>query len=150
MPVEFQFDPKLKETDDVRKIFDPVRKKWVVLTPEEWVRQYYIAYLNEICGFPISLMKCETSLGGAGRAKRSDLILHSTSGQVLMLCEFKRKGEKLNDAVIFQAARYNKELKAGIILLSDGESLRVIRVDQSTGKLSELDEVPRFAELSKA
>ena len=148
MPDEFLFEPQLKASDKGRMILDPVRKKWVVLTSEEWVRQYYIQYLKEVCGFPISLMKCETGLRGGGKIKRSDLILHGSEGRVLMLCEFKRKGEKLDDAVIFQAARYNKELKAGHILLSNGDDLRVISVDQQTGALAELNDIPRFKHLT--
>lgn len=148
MPIEFQFNPKLKDTENGREIFDPVRKKWIILTPEEWVRQYYIGYLNEVSGFPVSLMKSEIGLGGSGRAKRTDLVLHGTRGQVLMLCEFKRKGEKLDDKVVFQAARYNKELKAKHILISNGDEFRVIRIDQSTGELSELDAVPLFEQLT--
>lgn len=148
MPEEFLFEPQLKASDKGRMILDPVRKKWVALTSEEWVRQYYIQYLKEVCGFPISLMKCETGLGGGGRSKRSDLILHGSDGRVLMLCEFKRKGEKLNDAVIFQAARYNKELRAGHILLSNGDDLRVIRVDQQTGELAEMNDIPLYEDLT--
>jgi hypothetical protein len=137
MSSEFLFEPRLKEVENGRMIFDPVRKKWVVLTPEEWVRQYYIMYLNEVSGFPISLMKSETGLGGKGRAKRSDLILYGLEGQILILCEFKRKGEKLGDEVVFQAARYNRELMAGHILLSNGEDLRMIRVNQKQIQLNE-------------
>ena len=148
MSSEFLFEPRLKEYVKGRLIFDPVRMKWVLLTPEEWVRQYFIAYLSRVYGFPVSLMKCESGLVGVGKAKRSDLILHGTEGQVLMLCEFKRKGEPLDDSVVFQVARYNRELKAGVILLSNGEQQRLIRVDQSTGHLSELNDIPLFEHLT--
>ena len=101
-------------------IFCQVRKKQLVLTPEEWVRQHLISYLNKDLGYPISLMKIERLVKGGSRTKRADLILCNSQGEPNMLVECKAPTEKLNKETFFQVGRYNRHINAPFLLISNG------------------------------
>src|SRR5215510_6590239 len=87
-------------------VFDPVRRKWVALTPEEWVRQHFLQYLVNDLHCPSSLVKVECLLRLNGLTKRADLVVHDRAGAPLALVECKAPGVRLTQAVFDQAARY--------------------------------------------
>lgn len=144
---EFEFDPRMRTEGNEKQIFDPLRKKWVLLQPEEWVRQYYVAYMSIVLDYPLSRMRCEVQVKGAGRPKRADLIIYDRQGEPIMLCEFKAMNVPINEETIFQAARYNHDLNAKFILVANGKQQTVITIDTVNGNHIQTHGLPERAEL---
>lgn len=97
-----------------------VRRKWVVLTPEEWVRQRLLAHLSTDLGYPLSLIRMERAVKGSERSQRADAVIHGRDGRPLMLIECKSADESIDEETLFQAARYNRLIGAPYLLLSNG------------------------------
>lgn len=103
---------KFKVNDDGRTmIFDDIRKKFVVNTPEEWVRQNTIKYFHEELGYPNGLIAIEKQFKLHRRMKRTDIIMHDKCGREMILIECKRPSIKITQASFDQAFRYNSVLK---------------------------------------
>ena len=117
----------LKKTDnETIMVRDQLRKKWLVLSPEEWVRQHVIHWLIVQSGFPASLLNSERGL--SGRSNRTDVTGYDRNGNPLLLVECKAPEVELSEAVLFQAIRYNQVLMARFIWLSKGKKHRVIEM----------------------
>ena len=117
LPVHEQ---RIKTEDGRRFVFCQVRKKYLVLTPEEWVRQNLVSYLNQDLSYPLSLMKIEREVKGGNRLKRADLIICNSNGEPQMLIECKAPTDKLSKKTFFQVGRYNRELNAPLLMISNG------------------------------
>lgn len=102
-------------------IWDPLRKKSVRNTPEEAVRQWFISVLHEGMGVPEHMMGSEVALTHAGKQYRADIVVWDRSAKPLMIVECKRPDVTLDQAVVDQAIRYNKELDARYIAITNGE-----------------------------
>lgn len=111
---------RLKTENKKSYIFCWVRKKYLVLTPEEWVRQNLISYLQHDLSYPLSLMKIERQVKGGTRQKRADLIICNRQGEPQMLVECKAPTEALNRETFFQLGRYNRYINAPLLLISNG------------------------------
>jgi len=111
---------RLKKEGGKQLIFCWVRKKFLVLTPEEWVRQNLISFLQYELSYPLSLMKIERQVKGGVRNKRADLIICNTQGEPKVLVECKAPKEKLNKETFFQVGRYNRYINAPLLLISNG------------------------------
>ena len=111
---------KLKKINSREYIFDVVRKKYVVNTPEEWVRQNTINFLNTKKGYPISLMSIEKSSPVNGLQKRSDIICFNKDFQAILLVECKAPNIKLSSKALNQALIYHKVVKSKYILITNG------------------------------
>ena len=111
---------KLKKINSREYIFDVVRKKYVVNTPEEWVRQNTINFLNTKKGYPISLMSIEKSSSVNGLQKRSDIICFNKDFQAILLVECKAPNIKLSSKALNQALIYHKVVKSKYILITNG------------------------------
>ena len=83
------FDVKVETINNKVRVFDPLRKKFIVLTPEEWVRQHFINFLINHCDYPKSLIQVERGLGYNKRMKRSDIIIYNRRGGVFLIVECK-------------------------------------------------------------
>jgi len=114
----YQFRRKL--SGNMEQIFDPVRKKWVKLTSEEWVRQNLIRYLNEEKRYPIGRMQVEKELMLNTLKKRSDLVIYDKTGERFLLAECKAPEIKLSSGTFEQAARYNLTLKVPYLFITNG------------------------------
>ena len=145
--MDFDFNPRTRVDGDERQIFDLVRKGWFVLTPEEFVRQYYISLLSQELDYPISWMKCEVEVKGSGPIKRADLIIHERSGNPWVVCEFKAMNVPINEETVFQAARYNRDLGAPFVLIANGKEQCLIELDMEFGNHKTRAELPSRAEL---
>ncbi len=144
------YDFKLQRTTDELQrlqIFDIIRKKYVRLTPEEWVRQHLIQFLVNERKFPQSLLSVEKKLLINGLEKRTDLVVYSNSLQPLMLAECKAPEVTINQAVFDQAARYNLTLNVSYFLLSNGLETFTCRIDHLNKRYDFLQEVPYYEEL---
>lgn len=109
-------------------VFCPSRRKWVALTPEEWVRQHFVAWLKST-GYPASLIAVEMPIGLNGMSRRCDAVVFDpTATRPLMVIEFKAPEVPLTKEVLSQAVRYNTVLGAPILVISNGLSHKCLRV----------------------
>ncbi len=138
------FDYKIKKSDEKLLIFDILRKKYVVLTPEEWVRQHFIHYLINHHQYPKSLIKVESGLSYNQRLKRTDIQVFDRDGQLFMIIECKAPHIPLNQQVFEQAAQYNKVLKAAYITITNGLAWYACSTDWETMSIQFLDNLPEF------
>lgn len=125
---------KIRRAGTQYQILDPVRKKWVALTPEEKVRQWLILILNEACQVPHSLMAVEKGLTINGLQKRFDLMIYDRQGQAVLIAECKAPEIKLTEAVCQQIAIYNTEFKTRFLLVTNGEKLSLFEWNAAEGK----------------
>ena len=128
-------------------LFDPVRKKDIVAQPEEWVRQHMIRFLNKNNGFPFSYMSLEFSLKYGKLAKRSDLLIYNNDLKPILLAEFKSYNVKLSNETFLQAANYNHILKVPYLLISNGLSHHIAKIDFESNAIVFLDEIPNYSDL---
>ncbi|MDD3742860.1 MAG: type I restriction enzyme HsdR N-terminal domain-containing protein, partial [Lentimicrobiaceae bacterium] len=112
----FQYITRVEENNKTY-IFDPVRKRYVKLTPEEWVRQHLINYLAVVKKVPYTLMSVESGLKVNGMMQRFDLVVYNSLGQPRMIVECKASSVELTADTMFQAARYNLSLKVDYLLI---------------------------------
>lgn len=101
-------------------IFDIIRKKYILLTPEEWVRQHFIHFLIQSKGYPRSLFKIESSLSFNTLQKRSDILIHNRNGKPWMLVECKSSTIKLSQKAFNQIAVYNMTIGAKYLAVTNG------------------------------
>ncbi len=138
---------KYLKKGDKTHIFDSFRKKYVVLTPEEWVRQNFLTYLAEEKGYKRSLMLVEASLKYDKIQKRCDALVFNSCGEKLMIIECKSVNVKLSQEVFDQAVRYNYPLGVKYIVITNGLSHYCCMIDYDHGKYSFLDNIPVFEDL---
>ncbi|MFH1121412.1 MAG: type I restriction enzyme HsdR N-terminal domain-containing protein [Bacteroidota bacterium] len=131
------------------QIFDPVRKKFVSLTPEEWVRQHLIQYLASEKQVPLHMMACERGLIVNRMPKRFDLVVFGLFGRPVLIAECKAPGVKLSEKVLFQIARYNLTLKVKHLLISNGLQHIIGKVNYNSGMLDYSEHILDYQELCK-
>ena len=134
------FSHKIKESEGKKYIFDVVRKKYVFLSPEEWVRQHLIHYLTLHIQFPKSLIRIESGLNYNKLQKRSDLQVYDRSGNIFLLAECKSIDVKLDDTTVKQICTYNKTIKAPFLLITNGIDLFCWSTENE--KIEFLEKVP--------
>lgn len=138
---------KLKQNNASVQIWDAVRRKYVALTPEEWVRQHFIAYLVGSKKYPLGRIGNEISLSLNGRSRRCDTLVYDAEGQPLVLIEYKAPHISVSQKVFEQAVRYNICFRVPYIMLSNGISHYCCRIDYDSRKYSFLTEIPLYNEL---
>lgn len=111
---------KLKNEEGNQFVLDIIRKKYVVLTPEEWVRQHFIHLMINHLKYPKSLLRVESGLSYFKSAKRSDITLRDKNGDLFLMVECKAPEVKLNQKALNQISIYNKELRSQYIALTNG------------------------------
>lgn len=131
------------------KIFDDIRKKFLVLTPEEWVRQNFIQYLVKDKAFPASLMAVEAGLQLNGNRFRADLVVYNKLGKPWMIVEFKAPEVKITQKTFDQIARYNLTFEVPFLIVSNGLEHYCCQVDFEAKNYRFFTEVPLFADLQE-
>ena len=126
-------------------IFDELRKKYVFLTPEEWVRQHFIHFLINEHGYPRALMKVEGGLSYHGLSKRTDLVVYDRTGSPFAVVECKDVGVPLTQEVFDQVAGYNQVLRAPYLILVNGLEYQCFQIDFLTGSCHVLEDIPMWA-----
>ncbi|MFT6872120.1 MAG: hypothetical protein ACJAVN_001125 [Roseivirga sp.] len=101
-------------------IFDPIRKKFIVLTPEEWVRQHFLNFLNDHLGYPASLTSVETGHKYNSLTKRSDILILDNQLKPLVLVECKAAAVPIDESTVRQLAVYNTACKAQLLIVTNG------------------------------
>lgn len=129
------------------EVFDMVRLRWVALTPEEWVRQNFVAYLTDHLGYPVALIGNEISLVQNGIKRRCDTLVADREGKPLMIIEYKSPLVALSQSVVDQVVRYNTVLRADFLTISNGLEHYCYHIDYAAGTSQLLPSVPRYDEL---
>ena len=132
-----QFQFKIKEENNTEVIFDEVRKKWVRLSPEEWVRQNFIQYLLQTKKYPASIIAVEKEIKLGDLKKRCDIVVYRND-KPWMIVECKEQGVALNDAVIQQILRYNITLNVSILVITNGESTYAVELNNKEMQVLEV------------
>ncbi len=138
---------RIKEKTGKKLIFDDFRRRWVALTPEEWVRQNFTRYLVEIKHFPASLIAIERSLRINQHDFRTDIVLFSKSGNPLVVVECKAPEVKITQQVFDQIARYNLELRVSFLIVTNGLTHYCCRFDQPQLLSAFLSEIPDYKDI---
>ncbi|TKC10877.1 type I restriction enzyme HsdR N-terminal domain-containing protein [Pedobacter polaris] len=138
---------KITQRDDLYFIFDEIRKKHLVLTPEEWVRQHFIRYLLKEKGFPSALLQIEGGLSLNQTRKRSDILVYDNVGEKIMVIECKAPSIAITQATFDQAARYNSVYKARWLAVTNGLNHYYAKIDHTNGKFLFVEELPSYKEL---
>ncbi|MBP6431445.1 MAG: type I restriction enzyme HsdR N-terminal domain-containing protein [Ferruginibacter sp.] len=114
------YQPKIKKDDNTEYIFDNIRNKWIVLTPEEWVRQNFLNYLINALHYPKALIAVEKEINIGDVKKRFDIIVYNKATQPWMLIECKEMNVSLSQKVLTQIINYNVVVKANFLVLTNG------------------------------
>lgn len=143
------FTVKVTEKDEKRMIFDPIRRKYVALTPEEWVRQHFVNYLVSVKSYPKELLANEVALKLNGTAKRCDTVVYNRFLEPLMIVEYKAPAINITRAVFDQIVRYNMVLRVDYLTVSNGISHFCCKINYETQTYSFLENIPEYALLQK-
>ncbi len=114
------FNARVERVKNEFRIFDTIRKKFVVLTPEEWVRQHFINFLVNENKYPSSLISIERGHRLNTLQNRTDIVVHNKEGKPWLLVECKAPEINLTEAVFFQALRYHQKLNVDYIVITNG------------------------------
>lgn len=138
----------IKKSDDGRlRIFDRLRRKFVALTPEEWVRQNFVAFLIDDRGFPAGLMANEVSLTQNGISRRCDTLVSDRNGRPFVIVEYKAPTVAVTQNVFDQIVRYNMVFQARYLIVSNGLAHYCCSIDYTTGSYTFLKEIPLYCDL---
>jgi len=138
------FEYKLRKAEGKLWIFDIIRKKYIVLIPEEWVRQHFIHFLINQLQYPKSLIKVEGGLQYNQLQKRSDIVVFDRKGNPWMVIECKAPEVKLSQSTVLQAAVYNNTLKAKFIAVSNGLTHLYAEINWDKTSTVWLDQMPVY------
>ncbi|MDE5611863.1 MAG: type I restriction enzyme HsdR N-terminal domain-containing protein, partial [Odoribacter sp.] len=136
-------DYKVKKQSGAVMIFDVIRKKYVVLTPEEWVRQHVVHYLMEVKNVPTALLAIEREIDLYGLRRRFDVVAFDREGKPWLLVECKAPTVPLTRQVFDQAFRYNMTLEAPYVAITNGVKHYCGRIDPAQGFVF-LEDFPSF------
>lgn len=138
------FNFRFKNSEKKVAIFDEIRKKFILLTPEEWVRQHVIHYFLEEKKYPISLINVEKLLKINGLSKRYDVVVYNSDGSILILVECKAPEIKINQSTFDQIAIYNMTLKSNYLMLTNGYNHYFCKMDFENKKYTFMSELPSY------
>lgn len=139
-----KYDFKLKEEGGKPQIFDVVRKAYVSLTPEEWVRQHFMHYLQEKYHYPFSLMSVEHSLQFNGMNRRVDILCHDENGERFLMVECKAATVPITQTVFDQIARYNMVLKVPYLVVTNGLEHFCCQMDYEANTYAFISDFPPY------
>ncbi len=138
------YDFRFKSSENKVAIFDDIRKKFVVLTPEEWVRQHVVRYLIDGVGFPKSRVNVEKLLKVNGLTKRYDVVVFHADGSIFLLVECKASHVSISQETFDQIARYNLTMKADYLMVTNGLHHYFCRMDFENSRYQFLRELPKY------
>lgn len=138
------YDFRLKNSENKPYIFDPVRKKFIHLTPEEWVRQHVLQFLIQTKGYPSSLINVEKEIKIYDTKKRYDIVVFNSDGSIFLVVECKRPSVAITQATFDQIARYNLLLKAELLMVTNGLQHYYCAMDFEQERYHFLKELPNY------
>ncbi|SHL29753.1 type I restriction enzyme HsdR N-terminal domain-containing protein [Myroides odoratimimus] len=140
------FDFRFKNSENKLSIFDVIRKKFIQLTPEEWVRQHVVHDLIYTKGYPLSLISVEKVVRINGMTKRYDVVIFRPNGEIFMLIECKAPEIKITQTTFDQIARYNFQLRSTYLYVTNGLNHYYCQMDYENSKYVFLRELPNYNE----
>lgn len=141
------YDKKITLKEDKPFILDVIRRQYVALTPEEWVRQHFVHYLIEHKGYPQSLMANEVQLKLNGMSRRCDSVVYDRSLKPCIIVEYKAPTVNITQQVFDQICRYNMVLQVDYLIVSNGLVHYCCKIDYTTRSYSFLKEIPQYTEI---
>ena len=138
---------KIVDEGGTLMLFDEIRKRHIIITPEEWVRQHFVQYLINQKGYPRALIKLEGSLKFHGKARRSDILVFNPKGERILLIECKAPSVKIDQRTFDQVARYNMVHKVTLLAVSNGLQHYYCRINFDEKNYQFIEELPDYAEL---
>ncbi|HAC21920.1 MAG TPA: hypothetical protein DCF91_07465 [Porphyromonadaceae bacterium] len=140
---------KLNDNNGVRSIYDPLRKKYIVLTPEEWVRQHFINFLSQHKAYPIELMANEVLLRLNSTSKRCDTVVYDKYLTPIAIIEYKAPHIKITQEVFEQIYRYNIVLRVKYLIVSNGMQHFCCKIDYTQNTSTFLPDIPSYQDMLK-
>ena len=137
----------MREHDGKREIFDFLRRRYVALTPEEWVRQHFVHYLVEHKGYPKGLLANELLLRVGEKRLRCDTVLYDTALHPRMIVEYKAPGVAVTQRVFDQITTYNMLLHVDYLVVSNGLQHYCCRIDYGQGSYVFLRDIPDYSQM---
>ena len=141
------YEIKLREHDGKREIFDFLRRRYVALTPEEWVRQHFVHFLVKQKGYPKGLLANEIELRIGGKHLRCDTVLYNTQLQPRMIIEYKAPDVAITQRVFNQIAAYNMLLHVDYLVVSNGRHHYCCRMDYAQHSRQFLPDIPSYSDI---
>ena len=141
------FDIKVSGTKQHPQIFDILRRKYIALTPEEWVRQHFVHFLIEHKGYPAALLANEIQLKCGDKTLRVDSVLYPRELRPRMIIEYKAPHITLTQKVFDQISAYNLLLHVDFLVVSNGLQHYICRMDYDGKKYLFLEDIPEYSEL---
>lgn len=135
---------KLKSNENKTLIFDKWRKKYMVLTPEEWVRQHFVQYLIDEKKYPVSLIAIEKQFTINNLKKRTDIVIFSSDGLPDIIVECKAPKIKISQDTFDQIARYNLKLNANYLVVTNGLQHYFCKLDKKNETYIFLKDIPNY------
>lgn len=141
---DLQFRIKRERAKDF--LFDPIRKKWLLITPEEWVRQNFVQYLVQVMKYPSSLIALEKEIWLGELKKRFDILVYNDSHEPWMIVECKGTDIRLQDNTLQQALRYNISVPVEFIVITNGHYNYAWQ--KKDGELHPLEQLPSWKNIA--
>ena len=138
---------KITEHNGQYTLFDEIRKKHIIITPEEWVRQHFVQYLINQKGYPKTLIKLEGGLKLHGNAKRTDIVVFNSLGEKILLIECKAPSVNIDQKVFDQVARYNMVHKVALLAVSNGLNHYYCRISFADHDYKFIEDLPDYRDL---
>lgn len=143
-----EYGARVRRLDDgALQIYDDLRRKFVALTPEEWVRQHFVHWLLDVKHYPASLTANEVGLRLNGTLRRCDTVVFGRDGLPAVVVEYKAPEIAITQRVFDQIARYNLVMRAGYLVVSNGLDHYCCRYYHATGRYAFVREVPAWENL---
>lgn len=144
-PLHFpSYSFRFKSNENKPLIFDEIRKKFIVLTPEEWVRQHVIQFLVQEKNYPKSHINVEKQIAVHNTIKRYDVVVFNSDGSIHLLVECKAPSVSITQASFDQIARYNFILKASYLMVTNGLQHYFCTVDVIKKRYAFLEDIPEY------
>lgn len=145
LPLSFPtYDFRFRNDNGRTTVFDEIRRKFVVMTPEEWVRQHVVRFLMTDRGFPKSLINVEKMLRVNGLTRRYDVVVFNPDGSIRVLVECKAPEVAITQSVFDQIARYNLTMDAEFLMVTNGLSHYYCKLDYENSRYEFLPELPTY------
>ena len=136
------FSFRVRTQGQSKQIFDSVRKRFVALSPEEWVRQNLVQFMTDVFSYPLSLMAVEKKIDVNGLSQRADIVVYNRNGRPWLIAECKASSVKISQETFLQAARYNMSLDVPYFVLSNGHEHYCLK--KTNEKFEFLDALPEM------
>ncbi len=138
------YDARVRQQGARQEIYDPLRRKYVRLTPEEWVRQHVVQFLLRERGVPAGLVAVEHPFTYQNMTRRADVVVHDRQGRPLLVAECKAPGVRIRQGVFDQIGRYNRVLRVRYLLVTNGLTHYCCAIDRAQGAYRFLPDIPSY------